>query len=880
MAEGAQFPGIGKHDLLSRLAQDDAARVTVVTPNRRLARELEREFGEVQQRRGLAAWHTPDILPFGAFVARLYEDALHSDAATRLPLLLAPEQEWELWQSVIRASEWGGALLALASTAEECRRAWELVHEWDIAGALGSVPGNEDAAAFAKWADAYAKRCERERCTDAARLPGLVADLLGQAALARPSLVVAYGYDVVPPQAAGFLDACGRHGIEVRGCAPRARQGRAVRLAYASAREELEAAAQWARAKIESGAARVGVVVPELGLRRKEVARVFARVMHPAHNLPGAPRKAPPYNISLGAPLSEYALVRAALALLELASAEVPFDLASKLVRSPFLGGAESEFAARARLDAALRKKAPPLLTLGKLVGMVEGAPQLRARLESVFALVRERGDGERSPHAWGRHFSGVLAAAGFPGERGLDSDEFQTLAKFNEALAGFARLERVAPKMPVARALARLRHVCSQLLFQPETPDAPIQVLGILESAGLEFDALRVSGLTDEAWPLPARLNPFVPPLLQHRAGIPEASAVAALARGVRMTQDWLRAADEVVFSHPAMEQDRRLIVSPLVIDVPLGTPPADAGETWQGRIHAAARMEMSADGQASALPTRTPQGGTRILADQAACPFRAFARHRLGAEALEEPVAGPDPRTRGQLLHALMRSLWEELKGSDALAGDCAPAVARAAQGAVAQARIEEPFAALERARLEKLAREWLELERTRPPFEVVAAERKLGLAVAGLELSGRIDRLDRLASGGHALIDYKTGRPTPNDWMGRRPADPQLPLYALNAQERITAVAYARLRTGDMTYMGFSEAVDAIPGVKAAKDWEALVAGWKQEVESLGAGFASGAAGVDPKQGLKTCARCDLHPFCRVYERVDVLEEGDDE
>ena len=53
----------------------------------------------------------------------------------------------------------------------------------------------------------------------------------------------------------------------------------------------------------------------------------------------------------------------------------------------------------------------------------------------------------------------------------------------------------------------------------------------------------------------------------------------------------------------------------------------------------------------------------------------------------------------------------------------------------------------------------------------------EDKRKLTVAGLELNGRIDRMDELESGGHALIDYKTGNPTPNDWQGERPEDPQL-------------------------------------------------------------------------------------------------------
>jgi len=469
----------------------------------------------------------------------------------------------------------------------------------------------------------------------------------------------------------------------------------------------------------------------------------------------------------------------------------------------------------------------------------------------------------------------------GFPGDRTLDSAEHQARAKLNECFAELAKLERVAPKMSPGRALASLRRLCGETLFQPETPDAPVQVLGVLESLGLEFDALWVSGLTDEAWPLHTRANPFIPPALQRKAGIREAWPEATLEWAKKVTEGWVGAANEVVLSHPAREDDRELLASPLISGVSSlsETPETKSVARYRDLIFAKRVVERVADGRAPALTTRTPKGGTRILADQAACPFRAFARHRLNAEALEEPVEGLDARARGLLLHTLMKELWSQLKGSDGLANP-GPAIGKAAKAAITEAGLEEPFASLERARLEKLAREWLEVERERPPFTVAAMEDKRKLTVAGLELNGRIDRLDALESGGHAVIDYKTGNPTPNDWQGERPEDPQLPLYALSAKEEISAVAYAKLKTGAMRFMGFSRAKDAIPKVRAAENWATLFEGWKKELEALGQGFAGGDARVDPKKLLATCRYCDLQPLCRVYERVNALEDSGEE
>jgi ATP-dependent helicase/nuclease subunit B len=864
---------IEKRDLFARLARGHAARATVVTPNRRLAQELAREFDAGQAARGLPLWESADILPFAAFVERLYEDALYSELAPRLPLLLSEAQEAERWEQVIRASPWGGELLDPSHAATQAMRAWRLAHGWRIAGALGAYPGNEDAQAFARWAAAYAK----SEATDAARLPDVVAPLIGHAALRTPATLVVYAFDMLTPQEAEFLDECAKQAIEVRACDQVRADSNPQRIVFQSARHELEAAAQWARAKVEAGAKRVGVVVPELVTRRREVLRVFARTMNSAYNLPGAEAAsqptALPFNVSLGEPLSDVPLAHAALSILALALGEVPFEAASRLLRSPFVGGGDEETAARARLDARLRRSAPVRVTLGKLVALVEGCPGLRRALEAVYAVPRLE---SASPHEWGEHFTKLLEAAGFPG-RGLDSAEFQARAKFNDTLAEFARLERVAPRMGAQRALSRLARLARDTLFQPESPEAPVQVLGVLESAGLAFDALWLSGLTDEAWPLAARPNPFLPPALQKKAGIPEASAEATLARGRRITEGWLAAAPEVVVSHPAWQDDRKLVVSPLLSGISAIPTPESPAPRWRDRIFAARAVDTAPDGRAPALATRTPRGGTRILADQAACPFRAYARHRLGAEALEAPLAGPDARARGLLLHALMRELWAELKDSGALQADCGAAIARAARAAVAEAGLEEPFAELERMRLSKLARDWLEIERKRAPFEVAAREEKRVLDVAGLQLHGRIDRLDKLAAGGHALIDYKTGRPTPNAWLGERPDDPQLPLYAVSAPETITAVAYAKLQTGSMKYMGFARDKGL---VQQAKDWGSLLAGWKQSLEALGAGFAAGEARVDPKNGLATCRSCDLQSLCRVHERLGALGEAEGE
>ena len=869
MSATLEFPQLSKTEVFTRLAA--AADVTLVTPNRRLALALRREYDAAQARAGCRAWPSADILPLASFVERCYEDALYSDCGGELPLLLADAQARELWEETIRASRWGGDLLDVPQTAVGAAEAWRLAHAWRITGALEKFEATDDARAFAAWAREYAGRCRAEGYVDAAVLPDAIAGRLAK----KPRLLVTYAFDILPPQAADFLAATG---AEIRACAAERHSAATCRVSFASPAEELESAARWARGRLEAGMQRVGVVVPDLQLRRKEAARVFSRVMRPDFNLPGVARAAMPFNLSLGEPLAQMPLVACALALLDFSIRDAEFEQVSRIVRSPFLGGAEGEMAARARLDARLRRKADATLSLRKLISLLDGCPVLRGRLMDMSALK----PADHTPHGWAQHFTAVLDAAGFPGERTLDSAEFQTRARFHALLGEFARLGNVVKRLAPRDGLARLRRLCAETLFQPETADAPVQVLGRLESAGLEFDALWVAGLTDDAWPLAARPNPFLPVALQKKAGIPEAAPETSLALDRRFTESWAGAAREVVFSWPRKDGDRERVASPLIAAHPEGNPQVPPYPRFRDAIFAGKELHELKDETAPPVPQKRAHGGTRVLADQAACPFRAFARWRLGAEKLEAPEPGPDAKARGRLLHALMSALWRDLRSSAALAADATAAIGKAARHAVKESGLEGRFAELEVARLQKLAGEWLAVERERGPFEVVQTEQKRQLDIGGLALAGRIDRMDRFADGTHALIDYKTGgRVTSNDWLGARPDDPQLPLYAVTARENVSAVAFAKVRAGDMKFSGFSAGAGAIPGVKPAQNWDTLIAGWKAELEKLAGEFAGGRAPVDPKRGLKTCRHCALQALCRVHERLSALaDDGEGE
>ncbi|MBE0596099.1 MAG: PD-(D/E)XK nuclease family protein, partial [Desulfuromonadales bacterium] len=408
----------------------------------------------------------------------------------------------------------------------------------------------------------------------------------------------------------------------------------------------------------------------------------------------------------------------------------------------------------------------------------------------------------------------------------------------------------------------------------------------------------LWVLGLHDGALPAPARPNPFLPVSLQIEAGLPHADAEREAQFAGQVTRRLVSAAPRVILSHPLREKDATLLPSPLICQLPEGevvtlSPSQAPALLWHKS--APAMQEFTDLAGPPLRPGEIAAGGTALLRDQALCPFRAFARHRLGGAALEVPDVGIDLRQRGNLLHRALELFWGQTGDQAGLLALGTAARTTRVEGSIDQALQElfpggeRPLLALERQRLSLLIGEWLQLEEERPPFTVLESEGEHRGLYGGLEIVTRIDRLDRLGDGALAIIDYKTGLVEAADLVSERLLEPQLPVYGLGRGDELAAVVFARLRRGDCVFCGVSRQGGLLPGVKGVSDWTkaqqagvsdwpALLARWQQQLAELGREFAAGEAAVAPIDPAKACRRCDLAPLCRVAESTAAPAAGE--
>ena len=854
---------------------------TLVTANARLAREARRAFDQRQRDRGLAAWQSPDILPWSAWLERAWSDCVYSAPAPE-PVLLTAAQEQVVWESVIEESPDGGALLDIPATAAAAMDAYALAESWDLPRRAGDCTGFADAGAFLGWTRAFEERARRNLWLSSARLPAEICRRIDAGRVALPRRLLYAGFDELAPRERQLLASVESAGCAVEAAAPPQSQRRTVcRAALGDFAEEILSAARWARARLEQmPGARIGVVVPDLASVRTAVERVFDGVLHPGLALTrgGAPRA---FHISAGEALVGHPVTAAALSILGLNRRRLPLAEVGLLLRSPFLGGAEAERGARALLDADLRRHGLAEVPFDGLAARAQRleCAHLARRLRAWRRYAAQLPARQRAAQ-WSRVFSRLLHLAGWPGGRPLDSPEYQAVERWTELLSELAALDTVAPAMDFAAALGRLRRLAAGARFAPEDRGAPIQIMGALEAAGASFDCLWVAGLEDRRWPAPPQPNPFLPLPLQRAHNVPHCSAERELAYTRRLTDRLLASASEVVLSYPLRDGDTDLRPSPFLRDLPDAPPQPEAPSPALTLRRSFPGLEVQPDAAGPPLAPGTYQrGGTLVFERQADCPFRAFGEFRLDARKLEEPVLGLSPQERGKVLHAALAMIWEELRTSAALAARSpaeraalARAAARAALDAQVRGRGAESMPrlqALEQQRLEHLLTAWLEVEAGRGvPFEVGHFERGRCVTVGGLEIDIRVDRVDRLDDGRHVVIDYKSGKPNPSGWEGERPDAPQLPLYA-SETDSVAAVVFAQLAAGDPRFKGLQESA-GIPGADEYRQADGLaghIGEWRGTLERLAADFAAGNAAVDPKD---VCEDCHLAALCRSSER----------
>ena len=853
-----------------RLSGGDAP---LVVPDGAALRALNAALDQAARVDGAPSWQPPRVETWQGALTQAFEHRLLAgdDGDLGAELVLSADQELALWQAVIAADDTPG-LRAPERAAPLARAAWRTSALWALPPASLPPYAPADLRAYVRWAAAFRARSDALGAIDAATL---LARMAQRAAPGPGATAQARGFLAPPPRLAAWL------GAALADTAPRTAANRFRAHAYPDREQELHAALDWARERsLAEPQARVVVALDDLHTTR-ELAWRCAREVFGSDDA---------CHVEAVAPLSSEPALAAALLVLDIAPV-MRWDTLSALLRHPAVAGAAEERGARALLDAELRaleRYELPLAFVREMIARTGTCPQLGRVLAAVLDEQAQQPERQRLVD-WLQHFDLCLRAAGWPGA-GPHGD--QARQAWSEVCDRLYRLDTVLELQTRAAALARLRRLLADSPRRLPGARHGVYLVAPTTALVLAPTHLWLAGCESQLLLGGARLSPLLPIDAQRAAGVPGAEPARDLWRARLVVETLAACGGEHHASFAAGDDEERFTPSPLI--PALGAQPVTPATPFVPRRWRvpAATTTLVEDASGPVPADGALRGGVAVLAAHNACPFRAYARHRLAATVVEEPRPGMGARVKGIAVHRCLAALFETIDSHAALLALDEAARRDAAERAVQRGLEIEPFETalerevyfVERRRLVDLLLQWLAFEATRAPFTVTAREVPLEVTFGGLRLRVRLDRLDRLPDGSAVVVDYKTGRCAPADWQVPRMNEPQLPFYAVAAPlEGVRAVAFARVDRARPQWMQrppIEVADEDEAGTLADAAWQSLAAEWAADLATTTAGILAGDARPAPKRGLATCRNCEQSLACRLVEHAGALgEDGDD-
>ena len=487
----------------------------------------------------------------------------------------------------------------------------------------------------------------------------------------------------------------------------------------------------------------------------------------------------------------------------------VPMPLLA-LLKHPLAAGGETPAACRRQARelerAVLRGPRPAPGFAGLLAALAAADPderrgELRAWLERLAARAAPFVDGVGAPTV---SLAELVAAH-------LDFAEW--LASTEEE-PGSARLWRGDAGETAALLLADIHAACDALpaiagraypallksllrghVVRPAWGSHPrLAILGTLEARLLAPDLVILGGLNEGTWPPEPAADPWLS--RQMRAALGLSSPERRIGQSAH---DFCQAAasPNVVFSRATKVAGTPTVPARWLLR--LSTLARGAGLAWRPTMHGPAQrwagwIDRPARVAPRPAPAPTPPAAARPRRMSATRieswmrdPYAVYAREILRLRRLEPLDAAPDAARRGIVIHDVLDRFVAAHPG--ALPDDAVERLLALGEAALAEARIHPGVAAFWRPRLERIARWFVDHERTRrvraaPLGSEIKGTLSLTIDGTAFTITAIADRIDRRADGSLAIIDYKTGA-VPTARQVRGGWSPQLPLEAMIAE-----------------------------------------------------------------------------------------------
>ena len=862
----------------------------ILTPNQRLAAQISQSWAvEMQQHK--AVWIAPRVYSIDHWLRHCWDELQDQNHQLVSGLAIVGQQQSRYYwdraitdcgaQSAIDANTFAdGRFSKLAAETHRIVQNWSLSEQ--------QIPKSTPSSRqFIEWVEAYNKLLSRNQLITLATSWQLVAQGFAQSCLAAEDKIVLYGFQSIPPAQQAVI--CNATDCQ-QDIIPPPSEGDSCLVACADPQQELIAATQWAAQQLaENPHQRIGLVITELDRSLAQVSRLTAESLTD-QGVDVA------VNISAGTPLKETSVVRGAIELLGIFQYQRPLSQWMELLYSPYSVFAQLPVQVLVDVELAARDSRAFDFTLEQFLNHVSTAIKLSPhaapialQLKPVFECRsnhRKSNKIRQSFSQWRVFFEQSLSDLGWPGQHKLNTFEYQQREHWQRLLEQFSSLDNLGIEVGLTTARKHLVQMAQDAVFHPQTGDAPLQILGLLEGAGLKFDQLWILGMHSQNFPAAVNINPLLPADFQRCHAMPHSLPDRELSIAKALWRDYQSNVRRLIASYPVLRGEEQLTASPLLLDAKGVNLEQLIGSikrqpSWLEKPDA---TELAEETTIAYNPEREKIiGGSALLKNQSALPFNAFAIHRLWAEPLQQPSTGLSAKDRGILAHDILYRLWGEWHNSaqlhslsDQQISDMLEQVIEQSLTALGRQHpvlLGPRFRQLELSRLHKLITEWLAQEKSRPAFEVTAREQLSTVDFGDLQITLRLDRVDKIDDQ-TLVIDYKTGEVSPSHWQGDRPKDPQLPLYILATNPQASGCAFAQIKGGNLKFVGIGEN-HFFDQQAVIDDWPQQIEQWRKSLSNLANEFISGLATIEVYDSVASNFQEYLLPLNRYLEEASINE-----
>ncbi len=884
---------------------------TLLTPNNRGVDGILREYasGFRKTTESAKTWERPAVFAIDIYIQQLWQlAASQAIAPFHETQLLGRFDEQETWLQIVRSSYDKYPLLNSEETANSVARSYRFFQQWNVAasGDIERYRSAVDFQTFLDWSKQFEARCKKINAVSLSDASKVIATHIQELKPILPSKIALISFNQPPPLYSELFNALAsvcelewqRTPTQNTQLGPAFAERDNTFSSFQSSNTEIEACITWCQDKARDfPESHIGIVVDH--------SRSLEPLIEETLFKNSKAKNSKPFDIAdhlnryhSSDTLDELQDFNVALSLLALNYELIDSERFCKLLQLPNLPGAEQELQARIALETSLRgsTEAEVRLTQLRAVMLQEKrdfhCPILAQALLAFSELSRHE-PSHQSLRQWLQLFSKQLQLLGWPGDATTDHNQRQSLL-WQQSIQRFAASSFVLGNISLTSALGKLQTYLKQSNVNLNFDDRrQISLVDIEEAQDLLFDHVWVLSVDDRNWPQAINPVAFLPYGLQQALEMPASSnqqqLETALTQLISLRKNTHK---ELVISQHTLEEE--LSIRPSALLKKIAFKQTKANESKQEKSsNRSTTNKLERHEEALCIPLHSDEdisGGTGLLSNQSNCPFRAFARNRLKAKGLEEFSHGLNSLVRGNALHKALEHIGRELSDSKTLhslsKADMEQLLASGAEIAIDYLRKLHPetmtpaFSLLEHGRLTNLLEGFLLLERQRSEFTILHNEKNVSWQHSQLSLKLRIDRIDRLADGSLALIDYKTGKFTNYRWFDERPDDLQLPLYqiAVSADTglSVSATLIFQLNAENIGLISPMELTDFGAQIKVSSQAKSFEGGWTQlqdywnkTIHALADEFESGLVAIAPTRGYTTCQYCDLGPLCRIAE-----------